>query len=563
MDMLTSLDEFFSDFSLRSGNNSETLTLMLSESVLGFAKDQDKQTARGLFSSFFDVFRIGSGDASAVDLLDVLRGFEENAGTLAGKSRDHYVHSANVFILGIALYSANRNIRNAFSNMFGSSDYSRRFESEKEEFLFSWGMSSLLHDIGYPVEISHYQLSHFFDYVNNCEKPGIGSFIAYKRFDMFDKLRTRNASEEGHETLTQLLADRLSAWLHVDSEQASETMNSFLQTMQENGFVDHGFYSALIVLRWYSPETLSATTDTRLFSCQILNSACAIFLHNAYRGIFQRDPYDLGPLDVAYCPLAYLLILCDELQEWTRESYGSISKAQLSIESSSLEIDDDRLRVHYNTTEQSLGEDFPVEKMETIGSILDLPAAFPEGLRITTTTETDLLIESISVSEALPRLLAENIVALAKRIHADYNEQQLLRNPEVVLEYPDWDDLPDSLKYSNIRQAQTISDKLHIIGCYAAPIEDRPSAVQHDISEAEVELLARYEHSLWMEERLRNGWVFAPEKDTTRKETPYLVPYDDLTEDIKDLDRDTIRNIPALLNAIGLGIYHALGRVVS
>lgn len=41
-------------------------------------------------------------------------------------------------------------------------------------------------------------------------------------------------------------------------------------------------------------------------------------------------------------------------------------------------------------------------------------------------------------------------------------------------------------------------------------------------------------------------------KDAARKITPYLVPYDQLSEEIKEKDRDVIRNIPALLERIGM-----------
>ena len=57
-----------------------------------------------------------------------------------------------------------------------------------------------------------------------------------------------------------------------------------------------------------------------------------------------------------------------------------------------------------------------------------------------------------------------------------------------------------------------------------------------------------------MEERRKNGWEFGAEKNVEQKQSPYMVPYDALTEDVKDLDRDTIRNMEPLLRSVGLAI---------
>ena len=59
----------------------------------------------------------------------------------------------------------------------------------------------------------------------------------------------------------------------------------------------------------------------------------------------------------------------------------------------------------------------------------------------------------------------------------------------------------------------------------------------------------------WVQERLASGWILGEIKDEHKKTSPYLVPYGELSEEIKELDRDTIRNIPNLLDKIGMAIY--------
>lgn len=148
--------------------------------------------------------------------------------------------------------------------------------------------------------------------------------------------------------------------------------------------------------------------------------------------------------------------------------------------------------------------------------------------------------------------MREHMEALARQIHEDYNRVQLERHPEKPLEYPTWESLPDTLKQSNLRQAQTIGEKLRRINCC---VDSADKGTPYTLTEADVEYLARYEHDLWVAERRESGWQYGAVKDAARKITPYLVPYEALSEEIKELDRDTIRNIPHLLARVGLAVY--------
>ena len=66
----------------------------------------------------------------------------------------------------------------------------------------------------------------------------------------------------------------------------------------------------------------------------------------------------------------------------------------------------------------------------------------------------------------LPEPMINNVLILAKLIHEDYNRNRLKERPDVLLDYSTWEDLPADLKYSNIRQAQMIPEKLALIDCY-------------------------------------------------------------------------------------------------
>lgn len=154
----------------------------------------------------------------------------------------------------------------------------------------------------------------------------------------------------------------------------------------------------------------------------------------------------------------------------------------------------------------------------------------------------------------VPRPLLDNLERLAITIHELFNQKQLERHPNKPLSYPRFADLPDTLKYSNLRQARSIVDKLDIMGWEMRPRGSEGEVVE-EIHVDTVEALAIFEHNEWVRERAGSGWVYGEVKDAEKKISPYIVPYDELTEEIKELDRDTIRNIPVLLGMIGMSIY--------
>jgi len=185
-----------------------------------------------------------------------------------------------------------------------------------------------------------------------------------------------------------------------------------------------------------------------------------------------------------------------------------------------------------------------------------VPSFFDNGIDFSVNTSSELYIRQLINQDngVIPRPLLDNLESLAKNIHQNYNQMQLLRNPASQLEYPTWDLLPDYLKYFNIRQARYIADKLKLIGCYFDNNKYSKSPVT-SFSKEEIEIMSKYEHDLWITDRLRSGWKRGTNIDTKNKITPYLVPYEELTEEIKDLDRDTNINIIQLLESIQMKVY--------
>ena len=58
-----------------------------------------------------------------------------------------------------------------------------------------------------------------------------------------------------------------------------------------------------------------------------------------------------------------------------------------------------------------------------------------------------------------------------------------------------------------------------------------------------------------MHEKLKNNWKYGEKNDIDAKESPYLLPYEELPEEIKRCDRAAAENIIPLLNSAGINIY--------
>lgn len=157
-----------------------------------------------------------------------------------------------------------------------------------------------------------------------------------------------------------------------------------------------------------------------------------------------------------------------------------------------------------------------------------------------------------------PALILEGACeVIARGIHDAYVEHQRKlgftpgTNPSMV----PWRELPDDLKESNRAQADDVGRKLAAVGCGLEPLQDWDEAEAFQFTAEEVEKLAEMEHERWCDERRSMGWTYAPgAKDLARKTSPYLVAWSALTDEVKEYDRASIRQLPAALAHAGLQV---------
>jgi hypothetical protein len=141
--------------------------------------------------------------------------------------------------------------------------------------------------------------------------------------------------------------------------------------------------------------------------------------------------------------------------------------------------------------------------------------------------------------------------ALARAIHEDYNRRLIKNSGSKPVA---WDQLSSDLKDSNFHQADHIIRKLRGLGY---DVRGYSGSELVKFEDNEVEMMAEMEHGRWCMERFNAGWKYGPRKDEKKKISPDLIPWSSLSEKAKDKDRSTVRNIPTLLEGVGMEVYRA------
>ena len=531
---------------------------LLHASIESFLEFESTYTAYEIYENFFMIYQITDEDKSEekktksthvsesnalLQLINLMKDYEDNTGDLIEKQRDHFIHSVNVFILGLAIYSSNKQYRDVFQRYIIKSPYEKYYKTKdgkfsNEEFLYRWGIASLFHDIGYPVEIIGKQLSKF---VNDgsqsiSDKYKINTSVNFKNFNelnyiirldpRFPVVYREDYPETNFIDLykpTDIMAHQIFTDFYVKNGKAINNfdalsghlkkliihLDDFVDYMAQNNFIDHGYFSSIFVLNSYAALMQKCYHDLSpekyaYFFYPIANSATSILLHNYYRGTMQNKEFKFGQMKPNQNPLAFLLILCDELQEWNRKPIGIKDKAKNHVNDINVEINHDEITIRYILKNSALGLNFSEEKEDLINKLLDIKSIFSEGLRvkININLDQDSPMEDISLAEAeTPTILLRNIEEIARASHKRYNEIEKKKNNKVT----PYKKLNAKKKLSSVRQIKQYPRKLNIIGCEIVPMDDPRD--EHILTIEEIEHLAKIEHDDWMDEKINTGWL--------------------------------------------------------
>jgi len=151
-----------------------------------------------------------------------------------------------------------------------------------------------------------------------------------------------------------------------------------------------------------------------------------------------------------------------------------------------------------------------------------------------------------------PKLPPDLRETLARAIHEGYRKRQRDRKPPHDPALAPWEALRADFRESNRDQADHIVPMLEEIGCSVG--DTSPWKLAAELTEAEIESMAEMEHGRWSLERLLVGWTWAAARDPEAKQSPYLVGWADLSDEAREYDRETIRDIPAHLARAGLEV---------
>ena len=161
-------------------------------------------------------------------------------------------------------------------------------------------------------------------------------------------------------------------------------------------------------------------------------------------------------------------------------------------------------------------------------------------------------------ADMFARLVAQDVLLgaareeIAKAIHAKHVRDLQGKKASTDPSMQPWDQLTETLKESNRGQADHISEKLQRIGCGLEPAASGGAAA-FEFTPEEIEVLAEMEHERFVAERRLDGWTLGP-KSVENKTSPTLVPWDELSDDVKELDRQAVRGIPEFLAEAGFEV---------
>lgn len=396
------VEKFFSELEIyEDEENEKNYKMKILHSINKFLQEKNEETAYNVYRSFFEAYWIGIQDEENpfLELTEKMKEFEEHGGRLLEKHRDHYLHSVFVFLLGISIYIQNEPFRSIFNGYaLDRSVYSNSYSTNHEEFFYRWGIASLFHDIAYPLEISIEQAKEYAGFVcsypnENGENLGLKvSLLTSTEFLQLPIIKPKKKWEEEFnqkygscsrfcdDSIT-LISVAISESFGIDMDSIKTFLEDYVKGMMEGRQIDHGFCSSIILLRWYHHLIKTTEWDPSYFYFPILDSASAIFMHNFYKYGLMNEPFNLGPMNVNQHPIAYLLILCDELQEWNRKGYGKISIKQNNPINFDININNTFIEINYDFEGKKIDKNI-TNKSKSISKVITIEDLFIKGLSI-------------------------------------------------------------------------------------------------------------------------------------------------------------------------------------
>ncbi|MCX5771093.1 MAG: RyR domain-containing protein [Candidatus Hydrogenedentes bacterium] len=163
--------------------------------------------------------------------------------------------------------------------------------------------------------------------------------------------------------------------------------------------------------------------------------------------------------------------------------------------------------------------------------------------------EDTMTIRAFAVS-AKSHLTPANLELAARAVQEKYREDN--KHEKIDPSMLPWEELAEHLKESCRQQAAYAEEILRKTGYGVRKAAGGGPLVK--FTPEEIEVMAELEHGRWNAERIADGWTPGP-RDPLNKVSPYLVPWNELTEQVKQWDRDAVGYFPAMFKRFGLEVH--------
>jgi hypothetical protein len=557
--------------------------LCLERALERFLESGKKEDAFDVYFCYLEMF-VGSYKKTR-RMIEMLSEFEANGSSLLMKHRDHYCHSVYVFALGLAIYESNSIYKDVYKKFY---EGDLKTENEDKDidnraachFLKYWGMASLFHDIGYPFELPFEQAASYFEVAGDKreERP----YIAYNGLDSYVKLNQKARKKIGKiygfdsaeaitttdELFAKAISEKLAGTYYFSKGEMLDCLKMKPTKPNKFGhFMDHAYFSATVLFKKLFCEVDMELTEP------CIDALTAIILHNSlykFSVTNYKKPEINIPFELKLHPLAYLLMLCDELQCWDRVAYGRNSKTELHPMGATFDLSEDKIKVTYFYDEKESGkiklfkkkyeewkknkegdcpklkayssmyienEDGICDFLEDIQRIVSLKVV-KKGEKSSTESDNEKKIELIvktdiksrdDILKSCSRYLSDsnfmNLYNFAVVLHGRWGaedvwkevkgdqekEEEFVSDKERIAGFNEgFEKLSLEYKLSNINQAKGFGAYLNEIGCLYTDKQVDLEKIETFSGYKEEDMLkiGKMEHRRWLQEHIDMGWEY-------------------------------------------------------
>ena len=163
----------------------------------------------------------------------------------------------------------------------------------------------------------------------------------------------------------------------------------------------------------------------------------------------------------------------------------------------------------------------------------------------------DRMSVKVFITHPNPIIPSDRIEEIAGNVHESFRQERM-KAPRKALNLQPWENLMEDFKNACRDQVTFSVEILRQTGFCIEPAQPDEEFIDPGFTQEETEFMAELEHGRWNIERLKSNWRYGKEKDEAAQITPYLVPWDSLSNEIKEYDREAVRNFPTLLWRVGL-----------